>query len=727
MINNLRIGNQVVAGVYLGNTLIRKMYNGNLVVYDMSGGPTPCFEVVSTLVYASGDYVDVYCTGNSKWYKLNNLGSYEEYGIYAETDNLSSLTYYTGKLAILTTDDHEYRWNGSSWADQGSIHQTVIIKSPEYLERTENANGYVALEEYLTENTLIYIDFQMTYDIGGCLIGDYGTNDNDDWRFFVNYSDGSYRGMSLDFLSDRIQTIVSNTKLRYQLEIGNYYIKYSGSSTPAAQGTAKTGFTRPNQMYLFHGEGGQFSNASDLGKIYALKITKDTLVKDFIPWTDMEGNYGLYDKVSNRIFHSTGQMSGSTTVNDVPVSVIQYPVEYDTKVAPPNYVAYNTLEELELMECPYVGMYAIIGGSDLYKFSSSFEWEYISSVPCFEVVSDISLATGYFVDVYCTGDSKWYKKNNLSQFEEYGVYAETSNLSSLTYYTGKLAILTTDNHEYRWNGSSWADQGIAVITSIDRLWLDKGTSVNFDYHFGNNYMMKVSFYKDTSYSSDNSVISTVSNKGPIEFSLYNYGFYYDYHQPLNSSSPQCDTGDYTYRNMQQSAYQVTNTKSFAELYTGTKITLKYENGSQMHSSGSVYSSSNWYSGLYNGRINLASDSHVHISYVQVYDNNNNLIHDIHPVVKNGTLVMYDFKTDAEYTSSSAVYHKDGTYTFDYPIINYPVEYDTKVAPADNVHYDTLEELELMECPWIGMHATIGVDYVPYIYTADGWTITNYTP
>ena len=63
MINNLRIGNQVIAGIYLGNTLIRKMYNGNLVVYDTSG-QTPCFEVVSTLVYASGDYVDVYCTGN---------------------------------------------------------------------------------------------------------------------------------------------------------------------------------------------------------------------------------------------------------------------------------------------------------------------------------------------------------------------------------------------------------------------------------------------------------------------------------------------------------------------------------------------------------------------------------------------------------------------------------------------------------------------------------------
>lgn len=56
---------------------------------------------------------------------------------------------------------------------------------------------------------------------------------------------------------------------------------------------------------------------------------------------------------------------------------------------------------------------------------------------------------------------------------------------------------------------------------------------------------------------------------------------------------------------------------------------------------------------------------------------------------------------------------------DYPIV-LPEEYDTKVAPADNVVYRSLFELQANECPWIGMKATVGGN--PYVYTANGWEI-----
>ena len=47
-----------------------------------------------------------------------------------------------------------------------------------------------------------------------------------------------------------------------------------------------------------------------------------------------------------------------------------------------------------------------------------------------------------------------------------------------------------------------------------------------------------------------------------------------------------------------------------------------------------------------------------------------------------------------------------------------VPYDQKVAPSDNVDYDTLDELEMMECPWYGMKANVGGK--KYKYTKDGW-------
>ena len=51
-----------------------------------------------------------------------------------------------------------------------------------------------------------------------------------------------------------------------------------------------------------------------------------------------------------------------------------------------------------------------------------------------------------------------------------------------------------------------------------------------------------------------------------------------------------------------------------------------------------------------------------------------------------------------------------------------VPYSQKVAPSDNVEYDTLEELEKMECPWYGMRARVGGK--KYKYTKNGWEETK---
>lgn len=194
----------------------------------------------------------------------------------------------------------------------------TIIKSPEYLERSANANGYIPLGEYFQENTVIEIDFQMTQAKGNAVIGDYGSNDNDDWRVFVNYDSSQNNLVSYDFMTTRAQWNSGNWSQRFKFEIGNYYVKNLNTGTNIISSTKKTNFTRPNQMYLFHMEGSQGNNNIDYGHVYSLKIKQNgLLVKDFIPWTDMNGNYGLYDKVADEIHYSVGQMTGSSVVNDV--------------------------------------------------------------------------------------------------------------------------------------------------------------------------------------------------------------------------------------------------------------------------------------------------------------------------------------------------------------------------------------------------------------------------
>ena len=121
-----------------GSTSIKRIMHGTLRMWPK----LQCinFEVISDIQNASGDYNDVYCTGDSKWYKKNNLSEYEEYGVYEKVSNLNSATYYTGKLVHLTTDDHEYKWNGSSWVDLGIIDNSPLPNIPFSLNY--NAKNY---------------------------------------------------------------------------------------------------------------------------------------------------------------------------------------------------------------------------------------------------------------------------------------------------------------------------------------------------------------------------------------------------------------------------------------------------------------------------------------------------------------------------------------------------------------------------------------------------------
>ena len=227
---------------------------------------------------------------------------------------------YVGMKA--TIDGQRYVFSGDSQSGYEWVSQGNTIISPLYLERTASQNGYIALGEYFTENTVIDIDFQMTHPNGNVIIGDYGSNDNDDWRVFLNYYNIINNLLVYDFNNSRVSYNVGDTYKRFHLEIGDYYIKDVSTGNYLINSTKKTSFSRPNQMYLFHMEGSQTSSShDDYGNIYSIKIYQNGVIaKSFIPWTDGEGNYGLYDKVADEIHYSTGQMTGSSEWNYIDIS-----------------------------------------------------------------------------------------------------------------------------------------------------------------------------------------------------------------------------------------------------------------------------------------------------------------------------------------------------------------------------------------------------------------------
>ena len=73
----------------------------------------------------------------------------------------------------------------------------------------------------------------------------------------------------------------------------------------------------------------------------------------------------------------------------------------------------------------------------------------------YDVTSNISTYTARtYSEVYDSTQEKWFVRNNLNQYEEYGIYGEGKNITT---YQGKLTI--DSDHEWQWSGSSWVDLG----------------------------------------------------------------------------------------------------------------------------------------------------------------------------------------------------------------------------------------------------------------------------
>ena len=85
-----------------------------------------------------------YVTGEI--YALNNLGQYEKWGVMEAVNDLESLTTYEGKLAVLNTDNCEYKFVGGKWVNVGSVLPQEIAteanyKNMTYYNEESNPNG----------------------------------------------------------------------------------------------------------------------------------------------------------------------------------------------------------------------------------------------------------------------------------------------------------------------------------------------------------------------------------------------------------------------------------------------------------------------------------------------------------------------------------------------------------------------------------------------------------
>ena len=412
--------------------IVKVYHNGAVCYYKLEGSPTPtgqtpCYAVVDDITqYSSTEFVDVYDKATKKWYKLNNLNQFEEYGLYGEGRDI---TYYEGKLTV--DNGYEYQWNGSEWVNVGEITETTATLPNVPFTVNYNAKNYDASTKTFakTEGQLANTDVT----VSGTLTAHDG---------YVTVSSGS-RGIisGYDDYFNRTNTTPNLTIISKQRTEGSYCHMFANRTS-----SNYNWMYRPYDFKLtLHGT----SETSSVG------VTTQPVIESVRVDSDISVTYNNYtDNTSNTVSDfNYGSINGSvalfagytnnntewfvgdfywiymsqSTLTDEQVQEVinynegvsfsEYPIYYAEMQDPPKELAFDTMEEALEYQCPYLGVVATIGGVK-YKFtydeqSDTYQWSEINK---------------YF---QVNLNSQWVDGTNsygsISDIENYDFYRSASN------------------------------------------------------------------------------------------------------------------------------------------------------------------------------------------------------------------------------------------------------------------------------------------------------------
>lgn len=559
----IKYNNSNIDNWNFGDANIIKIYSNGVVAYykwvEGSTAQTPCYAVVNDISqYTDTEFVDVYDKATSKWYKLNNLGNFEAYGVYADGTG-STVTTYEGKLAVV--DGYEYQYTNGAWINVGEVSGSSRVPQGyaevEYLETpTKSQYPYIDTLFKPNQNTRAIADFQYTQtnthprcfgcgtynSMGYMLNAENGITSNGVWNWkFGQTSAWLTSGVHTDF--NRHTAEISNGKLYLD------NVQIASTTVTAFQMTDNIGLFGFIQNGTLGGTG---SGEYMTGRFYSFKIYDNgTLVRDFVPCKNSSNVYGMYDIVGDSFYRSPNSYlftGGSET------SQIVYPIYYDEKQDPPTTLTFNTMEEALAYQCPYVGVIAIIGGR-MYKFNANYEWEELSYT-----ITGVTTSSSDFtiklnnVNTTCTvfsdngdGTYNWgvmytqpitnttqmcTSNTALKQFD-WGD-ADLSNLTTLGSYTfSGCSNLVTHYSELIPSGitaiGSYAFERCGALTSVDGSMLELPSGLTSIGSYAFYYNFNQTRYKAGSIKIPRSLTSI----GNEAFS-YCYYLYYTYLEDLSS-------------------------------------------------------------------------------------------------------------------------------------------------------------------------------------------------
>ena len=476
----IKYNNNTINDWFFSTDNIIKVYRNNAICYYKvnTSGDTPtydlCYAVVNDITqYSETEFEDVYDKATEKWYKLNNLDEYEQYGVYGSGRNI---TYYDGKLTI--DDGYEYQYTGGSWVNVGEVTGSTATLPDVPFTVNYNAKQYNASTKTLlkTEGQLADVDAVIT--AGTPTVHDgyltIASNTRATISGYQNYFNRSNTTPNLTIISKQ-RTDGSNCHM-FANRDSNYNWMYRCYS---------------NKLTL-HGSGEQGSVAvTTQPVIESVRVDLNRFLKynnytNNTSSTTASFNYGGTNSGDFALFAGYANFTGEwfvgdfywvymcqSTLTDEQVQQViaynegggqsEYPIYYDEIADPLDNLTFNTLEAAEeyaCNNCVYDGMHATIAGSK-YVFDSEDGWVVVPEYYIFEDVTPNS-ASGWTISGSSTynPDSSYYDDFDL----------ETS-WTSEAYKIAKVTIYGYDHFTYYLRSyHSYAPSfGYIYATNVDEI------------------------------------------------------------------------------------------------------------------------------------------------------------------------------------------------------------------------------------------------------------------
>lgn len=383
--------NKTINEWYFNDAELIKVYkNGAICYYKIVQGATPsqepCFAVVDNIQsYSDTEFVDVYDKATDKWYKLNNLDQYEEYGVYGSG---RTITYYEGKLTI--DNGYEYEWDGSEWSNIGEVSGSSRVPQgyteAEYITSETDSSSQTG--GCINTGVYLYSSSSNSYQIAG-RIKTFFTNGWGDNQTFINIENkiSPYNGMVWRYNASggyKFDTTPSgNAVLNNTVEAdGTSAFTITSEATSASQETPLGLFASWQSSMTPY----RFCKM----RVYSMEITLNgTLVRNFVPATrNSDSKAGLYDVV-NDVFYMSVNNFNFTAVGGG--GSIVYPKYYTEKDEPENNVVFTDMAEALAYQCPWVGMDVTIDNTP-YLFGDAYEW--LTKYGLFEVSGEYICYSG---------------------------------------------------------------------------------------------------------------------------------------------------------------------------------------------------------------------------------------------------------------------------------------------------------------------------------------------